>query len=145
MKRSYPTLTWRPELGGFVPVADEQGVTTVSGVEIAAPHVYGTRLPDAAWSFLEKLDAICPCEGVKLARLEQVLRECGCSVRAAKIHTRVSMGAGCQGAFCRTPILAWMHRRFGHRAELEPPPAPRAPLVPVPIRAWVAAAREQGS
>jgi hypothetical protein len=130
-------IEWRPEHGGWVPAHDASLQTTVAGVEIAGAHVLGSPLPDSAWPFLEGLAAICPCEGVTLADVERTVADLGCSLRAVKVHTRAGSGAGCQGAFCRTPIQSWMHRRFGYRPELEPPPAQRAPLVPVTIRAWL--------
>jgi len=130
-------FTVRPERGGWVVVATDDLKTTLPKVEISGPEVFGTPIPAAAWPFLEGLEAICPCEGVTFTDLRRVASQFGVGVRAAKVHTRAGAGTGCQGAFCRTPIQTWMEHHHGHRPELIPPPAARAPLVPVPIRTWL--------
>lgn len=137
--------SWRPELGGFVAATDDTGRTSVPDVLVSGPEVFGSEIPPEAWPFLESLPAICPCEGVPLAAIERVAAEAGRGLRTTKVHTRAGAGAGCQGAFCRTPILLRMQGRHDHRPELETPPAQRFPLIPVTIRHWLDAAEETKS
>lgn len=138
-------FTMREDRGGLVVAVTEDLQTTLPGVEISGPEVFGTPIPSTSWPFLEGLEAICPCEGVTFTDLGRVTRELGAGVRAAKVHTRAGAGTGCQGAFCRTPIQTWMDRQPGHRPELIPPPAARAPLQPVTIRTWLECAKGGGA
>ena len=116
--------------------------TSVPGVEVAGDGVFGTPFPAAAVAQLRELAAICPCERVPLAAVEQAAREFGVAFRAVKTHTRAGMGLGCQGMFCRTPIQAWMQRVLGYDPASEPPPVARVPLVPVDLATLLAAGDE---